>query len=61
MNNQRIKDALTKHNLKQWELAEIMKTSEFSLSRRMRHELPDDEQDRIVSLIEMHSAKVGRR
>ena len=52
MMNKLIKDALEKHDLKQWELAELMGINEFSLSRKMRHELPKEEQLKIVSLIE---------
>lgn len=52
MNNIRIRVAMIQHNLKQWELAEKMGTSEASLSRMLRHELPEDEQSRIIKLIE---------
>lgn len=59
MKNKLIRETLTRHNLRQWELAEIMNINEFSLSRKMRKELPDEEQRQIVSLIEKHSAKKG--
>ncbi len=59
MNNKLIRETLTRHNLRQWELAEIMNINEFSLSRKMRKELPAEEQRRIVSLIERHSAQKG--
>lgn len=57
MNNQIIRDALSKHQIKQWELAEILQINEFSLSRKLRHELPEDEQKRIVAIIEDHCRK----
>ena len=60
MMNKLIKDALEKHDLKQWELAELMGINEFSLSRKMRHELPKEEQLKIVSLIEEY-AKTNER
>ncbi len=53
--NKRIKDALYKHSLKQWELAELMGINEFSLSRKLRHELPKEEQERIISLIKRNA------
>ena len=59
MNNKMIREALTRHNLRQWELADIMNINEFSLSRKMRKELPDEEQRQIVSLIEKYSAEKG--
>lgn len=55
MKNKLIRDALAKHDYKQWELAEIMGISEFSLSRKMRHELPEEEQKEIVSKIEEYA------
>ena len=54
MNNILIRNALAKCNRKQWELAEVIGTNEYSLSRKLRHELPEDEQKEIVSLIEKH-------
>ena len=52
MKNQIIKQALFTHNLKQWQLAEIMGIREEMLSRKLRHELPEDEQRDIVRKIE---------
>lgn len=43
---------MTQHNVKQWQLAEKLGISEASLSRLLRHELPESEQDRILGLIE---------
>ncbi len=54
-------DAITnermKANMKQWELAKLMGISEFTLSRRMREELPEDEQKKIIDLIRNHAEK----
>lgn len=58
MNNQTIRTALSAHDLKQWQLAELLNMNEFSLSRKLRHELPEDEQRQIVSLIENHAAGI---
>ena len=56
MQNKSIRIALMEHNMKQYELAELMGIHDFSLSRKLRHELPEDEQRQIVSLIENHAA-----
>lgn len=60
MNNIRIRFALIQHNMKQWELAEKMGLSEPSLSRMLRRELPEEEQDRIVELIEQSNIEKNR-
>lgn len=51
LNNQKIRFALLENNMKQWELADLMGISEAVLSRRLRKELPEEEQERIVALI----------
>lgn len=55
MNNLLIRIEMTKHNLKQWQLADILGISEFSLSRKLRKELPELEQERIISLIQNYA------
>ena len=56
MQNKSIRIALMENNMKQYELAELMGIHDFSLSRKLRHELPADEQRRIVTLIKNHAA-----
>lgn len=51
MKNEMIRKALDDSGMKQWELAEILGISEFTLSRKLRHELPQEEKDRILDLI----------
>lgn len=51
LNNQKVRFALLENNMKQWELADLMGVSEAVLSRRLRKELPEEEQERIVALI----------
>lgn len=51
MKNKNIKFALFETNTTQWELAKLLGTSEASLSRKLREELPAEEQKEIVSLI----------
>ena len=52
---------MIKSNMKQWELAELLQISEFTLSRKFRKELPEEEQKRIVSIIKasMENQKKG--
>ena len=52
MNNKKIRIAMINNDLKQYQLARILKTHEGSISRLLKEELPDEEQDRIVRLIE---------
>lgn len=52
MSNTRIKIKMLKSGIKQWELARLLGISESALSRKLRDELPEEEQDRIVAVIE---------
>ena len=52
MVNQEIRQRLAQAQVKQWQLAEAMSLSEFTLSRRLRHELPREEQARILDIID---------
>ncbi len=52
MNNMKIRIKLMEHNKRLWWLARILETSEATLSRRLREELPEEEQERIAKLIE---------
>lgn len=52
MNNIRIRIKLLEHNKRLWWLADILGTSEATISRRLRKELPEEEQTRIIQLIE---------
>lgn len=51
MNNMKIRKALTEYKVKQWELAEMLGIGEYTMCRKMRHEIPDEEQERIISII----------
>jgi DNA-binding transcriptional regulator YiaG len=57
MKNQKIRDELKKSRLTQWELADLLGISEFTLSRRLRKELPDSETKHILSLIKKKGGK----
>lgn len=49
--NQRIREALKEAGLYQWELAKIMGIGETTISRYLRVEMPEEEQDKIIELI----------
>lgn len=54
MNNSKIRYALKETGIKYWELARLMGISDATLCRRLRDELPAEEQDQIVELIRQH-------
>ena len=51
MNNKKVRIAMIESDVRQWELAKMLNISESSLTRKLREELPDKEQDEIVALI----------
>ena len=51
MNNIEIRKALLETNMKQWELAELLGITEWTLSRKLRKELPEDKKEEILDLI----------
>lgn len=59
--NMRIRCALKNNGLKQWELAEMLDISEGALCRKLRKELPEDEQERFIAVIERCAEKAEMR
>ena len=55
MANEMIRELLKLHNVKQWELADLLKIREENLSRLLRYELSEDRKKEIISLIEKAS------
>ena len=49
--NELIRNALRERCMYQWQLAELLGVSEPTLIRWMRHELPEEKQEEIVSII----------
>lgn len=49
--NKEIREALKKHNMKQWELAQLLDMGESTLVRTLRIELPEDVQKKVIELI----------
>lgn len=54
MKNIKIRKALKETGVKYWELARLMGISDATLCRRLRDEIPAEEQDQIVELIRQH-------
>ena len=52
MKNRLIKEALASHNMFQYQLADLLGVNEGTVCRKLRHELPTKEQERIVKIIE---------
>ena len=52
MNNIKIRQALASHMMKYYQLDEILGISEATRCRMLRSELPEEEQNRIIQLIE---------
>lgn len=57
MKNQKIRIALIAAGLHMYDLADILQVSEASVTRMMRKELPEDEQDRITELIRQEGVR----
>lgn len=60
MNNAKIRIKMIESGMKQWELARLLDMSESVLSRKLRDELPKEEQDRICKLIEKADRETDR-
>ena len=57
MTNVSIRNAAHEAGVHHWEIAEALGISEGSFCRRMRHELPEAEQARILNIINDISAQ----
>lgn len=52
MINKDIRTEIYKHGVRQWEVADVLGIHEVTLSRKLRHELSDEEKERILEAIE---------
>lgn len=52
MYNKEIRVTAKAYGVKMWQIAEALGIQDSALSRRMRHELPDDERKQIIGIIE---------
>lgn len=50
--NDRIRSAAKAAGVKLWQVAEAVGLSDGNFSRKLRHELPEEEQNRILGIIE---------
>lgn len=57
MRNKKIRDAMSTYNVYVWELADLLEVAESTMYRMLRHELPEQEQDKIVGLITDYGRK----
>lgn len=60
MNNQTIRQAAKASGVRLWEIAEAIGINDGNLSRKLRHELPPEEQRRILEVISK-LAEEGKR
>lgn len=51
MKNKAVRNAAKSYGVKLWELAEALGINDGNLSRKLRHELPDEEQAEIIEII----------
>ena len=49
MNNDEVRPEMFKYNIKQWELAEQLQISEFTLCRKLRHELSKEDKEKALN------------
>lgn len=52
MSNMDIRGYLKTHRVPLWRLADALNIHENTLIRRLRHELPDDEKERLRALVD---------
>lgn len=58
MKNQDIRRSAAGAGVKLWQIAEELGISDCSFSRKLRHELPEDEKQRILGIIRALSGEV---
>lgn len=54
MNNVKIKATLKQAHMAQWQLADLLGITEWTLSRKLRKELSEEEKESIIELIWKH-------
>lgn len=61
MANKDIRMVLFETGVKQWEVADILGVQDTSISRKLRHELPPEEKERILDAIKIAASRRGCR
>ena len=51
MNNLDVREFIKANNIRQYEVADLLKISEFTFSRKLRKELSNEEKEKIFKLI----------
>lgn len=51
MANENIRELAKANGVKFWEIADVLSVSEATVTRKLRHELPEDEKQRILEII----------
>ena len=57
MANKAVKDALKRHGVPQWELGKELNISENTMYRKLRTDLPKQEQDQLIRKVEEIAAQ----
>lgn len=58
--NELIRVAAKNKNVKLWEIAEVIGITDSNFSRKLRRELPEEEKNRIIGIIDEISEREGR-
>lgn len=58
MSNVDIRQAAEQAGVKLWQIADALGIADFAFSRKLRHELPSEEKDRIFAIISELSQEV---
>ena len=59
MTNMEIRQKALAFGIRLWQIAEALGVSDFALSRMLRHELPDEEKEKILEIIDRLAEKGG--
>ena len=54
MANLKVKEAILESGLKQWKVAELIGIRDDAFSRKLRYELPEEEQNKIIEAIRQY-------
>lgn len=57
--NEDLRHYAKKNNVFFWQIAEALEVCEMTLSRKLRHELPDEKKQKIFAIIEELAKEVG--
>lgn len=59
MNNNDIRRKAASEGIRLWQIAEVLKITDSSFSRKLRKELPQEEKEKIFSIIQKLSREVS--